>query len=95
MFKTKKARKRADLSPQSIPDLSQVKNNLVVEKSVVKKFKTDLHKFDELEQAHLEQARTTLTDAEIAKTVQVEIESSDDIEEFIRKNLEDTRPFKK
>lgn len=83
--KTKKQKKQDYINDQQA--LDNVKMQSKLEREVVKKMKKDLEQMDENEQALIEQQRTTLTDEEIAKTVQVDIDGVDDLEDFIQKNL--------
>lgn len=68
---------------ESEKDLNKIKMQTNLEREAVKKIKQDFKLMGEL----VEQERTTLTDDEIAKTIQVDVEGVEDMEDFIKKNL--------
>ncbi len=87
MFWRKKRNKNYENLSAYESELDKIKHQSKLEREAIKKIQHDLNEMDENKDALIEQERTLLTDEEIAKTSQVNIEGVEDIEEFIKKNL--------
>ncbi|WP_127943033.1 hypothetical protein [Mycoplasma sp. ATU-Cv-703] len=99
MFDKQKKKPFKPIEPEplsSADELEQAKERARLEREIAAKLKHDLNDYVDHESDLLEQQRTTLTDDDLAKTTQVDVDGVENIQEFIEKNLApDSKKIKK